>query len=679
VTFHDGPTNICTAISLATPGGQATCTVTTLSVGAHSVVADYSGDTNYTPSTSTPVSQTVKLGTSVALTFSPNPSTYGQRLTFTATVIGSPGGPVPTGIVNFGDCGGIPLPSSGGPVSCTTFASNLGTHPVVANYSGDTNYPPSSSPPLTQTVNPAATTTTLVSSPNPSSYSMPVTLTATVSDQPAGTVSFHDGSTNLCLALTLQFGPATCTVAAFSVGSHNITADYSGDISHTPSTSSLITQTVTPGVTTTALASSHNPSTYDQAVTFTATITAGVGTPAPTGTVTFHEGTNYVCTGVPVDAAGGAACTTSALTAGSHTVVADYSSAGPYTPSSGSAGQTVNPAPLTVTAANGTMTYGASPPPITASYAGFVNGEGASVLTSAPACSTTATSTSPAGTYPSACSGAAATNYTITYLPGTITVNKASLPVIADPQSKVYGQINPTLTYHYNGFVNGDTPTNATSGAPTLTTPAAQTSGVGAYPITITQGGLTAANYTFTFTPATLTVTPAPLQVIADNQTRYYFQPNPTLTYHVTGLVNGDTPASALTGNPTLTTPATPTSDAGRYPIAITQGNLAAPNYSLTFTPGTLTIIPAPTTIAANPHAFVSATLTTFGQPLAGKTVTFTTRTTSLCSATTDARGIATCSPGLFGLLAIIINGNYTATFGGTNNYQPSTNTTATY
>jgi hypothetical protein len=85
---------------------------------------------------------------------------------------------------------------------------------------------------------------------------------------------------------------------------------------------------------------------------------------------------------------------------------------------------TVSPAgPLTVTASNGTMTFGGTPPTITPSYSGFVNGDSPANLTTPPTCSTTATSTSLPGNYPSTCSGAVDANYSaISYVSGTVTV-----------------------------------------------------------------------------------------------------------------------------------------------------------------------------------------------------------------------------------------------------------------
>jgi len=105
----------------------------------------------------------------------------------------------------------------------------------------------------------------------------------------------------------------------------------------------------------------------------------------------------------------------------------------------------VSPAPLTVTASSGTFPEGGTPPAITAGYSGFQNEESASSLTTQPTCSTTATRSSLAGTYPTTCSGALDPNYTITYVPGSVT---ASPPVTNPaPDTGVPGTAGPpTIT-----------------------------------------------------------------------------------------------------------------------------------------------------------------------------------------------------------------------------------------
>ena len=118
---------------------------------------------------------------------------------------------------------------------------------------------------------------------------------------------------------------------------------------------------------------------------------------------------------------------------------------------------TVQPVGLTVFASYADIGYGTAPPSITPySYEGFVNGDSASSLSTQPTCTTTATSSSPAGTYPSSCSGAVDANYNITYVPGAVTVLRVPLTVTASSGSIEPGGTVPTVTPIYSGFVNGD-------------------------------------------------------------------------------------------------------------------------------------------------------------------------------------------------------------------------------
>jgi hypothetical protein len=150
-----------------------------------------------------------------------------------------------------------------------------------------------------------------------------VTFTATVSGgtSPTGSVQFFDGATSLG-TVALAGATAQLTTSALAVGTHSITAAYSGDADDTPSTSAPVSQVVNaaaPGVTATALVSSLNPSTVGQAVTFTATVSGGT---SPTGNVQFREGATVLAT-VPL-AGATAAFTTSALSVGVHAITAGY-------------------------------------------------------------------------------------------------------------------------------------------------------------------------------------------------------------------------------------------------------------------------------------------------------------------------------------------------------------------
>lgn len=244
-----------------------------------------------------------------------------------------------------------------------------------------------------------------------------------------------------------------------------------------------------------------------------------------------------------------------------------------------------SPVPLTITASNGAQQYGGPTPALNnVTYNGFVNGDTAASLGGTLTCTTTATQSSPVGSYPITCSGLSSPNYTITYLPGTLSITPAGLTVTANNASRLYGQMNPQFTASYTGLVNGDTAASL-SGTLTFTTPATQSSPVGIY--TINCSGLTSNNYMITFAPGQLNITPAPLTITVNNASRLTGQPNPTFTVSYSGFVNGDMAAS-LSGILVFATTATQSSPAGSYPI--TCSGLTSTNYMIAFAPGQLTI-----------------------------------------------------------------------------------------
>src|SRR5207247_7199564 len=128
------------------------------------------------------------------------------------------------------------------------------------------------------------------------------------------------------------------------------------------------------------------------------------------------------------------------------------------------------------------------------------------------------------------------------------------------------------------------------SGSPSLTTTATTTSAVGPYPITAAVGTLASSNYTFTFASGTLTVSKATLTVTADNASRGYGDANPALTASYTGFKNGEALAtSGVTGSPSLTTPATPSSAPGTLAITAARRTLTSASCRFTFAYGTRT------------------------------------------------------------------------------------------
>ena len=271
------------------------------------------------------------------LASSSNPSTVGTSVTFTATVTGTN----PTGPVNFKDgassisgCAAVALAGSGNSrtAACTTNALAGGAHSLVATYSGDAANAGSSSAALSQTVNKVASTTGIGSSLTPSTAGASVTFTATVSGSaPTGSVNFKDGANSIsgCTAVGLagsgNIRTATCATASLASGSHSMSAVYGGDASNNGSTSSTLTQTVNKATSGTALSSSANPSGLGASVTFTASVTGF----SPTGSINFTDGGVSIsgCSAVALAGSGNtrtAQCSTSALGAATHSIVASY-------------------------------------------------------------------------------------------------------------------------------------------------------------------------------------------------------------------------------------------------------------------------------------------------------------------------------------------------------------------
>src|SRR6185503_19860519 len=121
--------------------------------------------------------------------------------------------------------------------------------------------------------------------------------------------------------------------------------------------------------------------------------------------------------------------------------------------------------------------YREANPALTFSYDGLENGDTAVDLTTEPTCSTSADETTGVGIYLISCAGGVADNYSFSYVSAQLTIKAKTLTVTADPQTKVYGQANPALTFSYDGFENGDTSDDLTT-EPTCSTSADETIGV---------------------------------------------------------------------------------------------------------------------------------------------------------------------------------------------------------
>ncbi|MGE3342572.1 MAG: tandem-95 repeat protein, partial [Vicinamibacterales bacterium] len=203
--------------------------------------------------------------------------------------------------------------------------------------------------------------------------------------------------------------------------------------------------------------------------------------------------------------------------------------------------------------------------------------------------------------------------------------------VIADNQTKVYGSVfsfNGT-EFTTDGFLFEDVVTGAVLASPTGA-PATATVTGGPYAVTVnTAVGVGLENYSITYEPGVLTVTPAPLQVQAHDKTRAVGEPNPVLDGVWTGFRNGDVVSAVYT------TVAGPTSPAGDYPIVPQPvPNAALDNYTLEIINGTLSIVakvPSVTTVTGGTFVFdgqpKAQTCTVTGQngvSLTGYTVSYT-------------------------------------------------------
>jgi hypothetical protein len=383
VTFMDGANSLGT---LSLVNGSVPLSQSALAAGNHAITASYSGDANFQPGLAT-LTQAVSQATTTALASSANPANVNQSIAFTATVTGQDGSAAP-GAVAF--LQGSPpaiwgtAPLVNGQASIANTFSSANTYPVTAVYLGSPDYQTSTSAVLNQVVNAnqsVTTTTALASSGTPSFVGQPVKFTATISPAsgaiPDGeTVTFYDGTTSLGSAAT-SGAIAAFTTSALSAGSHSITAAYSGDGTYQSSTSHVFYQSVQLDPTNTTLASSLNPSTYGQAVTFTVAVAPQSGTGTPTGNVTIKNGATPIGSVTLNNGAG--TLTTPALPAGSLSISASYTGDTSFATSSATVTQTVNVASTTTaltstpnpSGLNQTVTFTAT---VTGQYGGTPGG-----------------------------------------------------------------------------------------------------------------------------------------------------------------------------------------------------------------------------------------------------------------------------------------------------------------
>src|SRR6185437_5996064 len=251
VTFFDGANNLA-VVTLV--GGQATYTGM-LPVGNHSIAVSYPGDTNFQPFVSPTIAEIVnRIPSSISLTTSAPNAVASQVLTFTAQIspVPSAGVAYPSGQVAFFDGSnqiGVGQLSSG-VATFSTATLGTGLRYISAVYGGDGNWTGTTSAFVPQTVNLAQTTTQVVSSANPSVWGQPVTFTVTTGIAYPGTVpaqglvQLYDNTAALGEAVNIANGTTQITIPSLAPGTHNIVAQYIGNVSFATSNSAAVTQTV---------------------------------------------------------------------------------------------------------------------------------------------------------------------------------------------------------------------------------------------------------------------------------------------------------------------------------------------------------------------------------------------------------------------------------------------------
>ena len=505
-----------------------------------------------------------------------------------------------------------------GPGTCSFF--NFAPHPVIvantgANRSGNvvtitTTAPHQIFVGQTATISSVANTTfngafVVTSVPSPTTFTYKQTAANAISG--GGSVSVPATQAQLITfpalapqevrtAILNATTKSTLTNGTVVTNTANITNKSTVDPDPSNNTASAPITIGTQSATTLTVPTATGP--FGGNATVTATLKTSGGTPIPNETIGFNFNQNN-STYTAVTDSNGVATAIIPLgftTVGTHpqAFTVTFGGDASFAASSALGDLIVTKAQLTVTADNHSRLYGDPNPAFTYVITGFVNGDDISVVSGAADCTTTATQASPVGTYPITCAVGtlAAQNYVFAFVPGTLTINPAPLTVNVDNASRAYGDPNPTFTGTITGLKNGDVITANYS------TTATQLSPVGTYPITATlvDSGGVIGNYAVTINKGTLTITPAALVITANNAARLYGDPNPAFTGTIAGIKNGDNITAIYT------TPATPASPIGTYPINPSpsdNGTGALANYVVTLNNGSLTVSPAPLSVTA--------------------------------------------------------------------------------
>jgi hypothetical protein len=420
------------------------------------------------------------------------------------------------------------------------------------------------------------------------------------------TIASDDGATNTSSVGTYNIVPSAATDGTFTASNYNIT---------------YANGTLTVAAKDLTITANNGSATYGTA------FTVGAGSENFTSSGLVNSETIGTITIASDDGA------TNTSSVGTYNIVPSAATDGTFTASNynityANGTLTVAAKDLTITANNGSATYGtaftvgAGSENFTSS--GLVNSETIGTITIAS--DDGATNTSSVGTYnivPSAATDGTftASNYNITYANGTLTVAAKDLTITANNGSATYGTAF-TVGAGSENFTSSGLVNSETIGTITIASDdgATNTSSVGTYnivPSAATDGTFTASNYNITYANGTLTVAAKDLTITANNGSATYG------TAFTVGAGSENFTSSGLVNSETIGTitiasddGATNTSSVGTYnivPSAATDGTFTASNYNITYANGTLTVAAKDLTITANNGSATYGTAFTVG------------------------------------------------------------------
>ncbi len=617
----------------------------------------------------------------IGVTSSVNPSTYGQNVTFTATVAG--GGIAPTGIVTFTytptgsttpvTIGTGTLSTTGGVTTATvsTTALPVGVDGIVATYSGDTNYTAgTASTPLPQVVNIASITNdTITASPNPSTSGQVVTLKFTVPDgatAPAGTTSvtfttlINDTTTTLGTAAVTGVTAGgsttyTTTTTALPVGTDTITGTFVGDTNYA-SGFLITTETVNQvGGTGDTVVVATNPTVVESPDTITFSIPVVSGAAVPSGTVAFTSASTSL---------GSATWPTTPVATGGFYTLQITTTALPLTV----APATSTPVLATFTAA-GTSAYASA----TATTTVVVNqiSNGADAVTAASGIIPVGTSDSLTFSIP-VVTGAPVPTGTVVFTSGSTALGSATWP--ATPATGAC-PLGVGICYLLS---DAPSPTNI----PLTVAPAAST------PITATYTATASSGYASAIATTTVVVNTASgagdTVTVANNPTTYGTAD--PITFSIPVSAGAPVPAGTVTFTATggvalgSATWAAPTATGGFYNISISPTNLPVGTDTVTATfapsPGSGYGAAAPTTlVTVNPAGLTNDSISAAPNPQTfGSQVTLSFSVPNVNGTAPAPASTVTFTAVISGLPAILGTGAITGvTSGGVTTYTTTT------